>query len=52
MKQAEMRRIAELIDTTLGAPEDVSVTDRVRAEVRDLTSSFPLYPSPVETASS
>jgi glycine hydroxymethyltransferase len=47
MKQTEMRRIAELIDTTLQAPDDASVTDRVRAEVRDLAAAFPLYPAPV-----
>ena len=47
MKQAEMRRIAELIDTTLQAPDDTTVTERVRAEVRDLAGAFPLYPAPV-----
>jgi glycine hydroxymethyltransferase len=47
MKQAEMRRIAELIDTTLQAPDDATVTDRVRSEVRDLAAAFPLYPAPV-----
>ena len=47
MKQAEMRRIAELIDTVLQAPDDTAVTDRVRAEVRDLAAAFPLYPAPV-----
>ncbi len=47
MKQAEMRRIAELIDTTLQAPDDGAVTDRVRSEVRDLAAAFPLYPAPV-----
>ena len=46
-----MRRIAELIDAALGAPEDTAVSDRVRSDVRELTSTFPLYPSPVETTS-
>jgi glycine hydroxymethyltransferase len=52
MKQAEMKRIAELIDSALSAPEDASVTDRVRSEVHGLTASFPLYPAAVETTSS
>jgi glycine hydroxymethyltransferase len=51
MKEPEMRRIAELIDTALQAPDDASVTDRVRGEVRELTALFPLYPTPVEAAS-
>ena len=48
MKEAEMRRIAELIDTTLRSPDDVTVTERVRAEVRELSAVFPLYPQPAE----
>jgi glycine hydroxymethyltransferase len=51
MKEPEMRRIAELIDTTLRAPEDTGVAERVRDEVRELTAAFPLYPAPVEAAS-
>src|SRR5215211_1843304 len=51
MKEAEMRRIAELIDLALRSPDDAGVTDRVRAEVRDLTSAFPLYPMPVAATS-
>jgi glycine hydroxymethyltransferase len=51
MKEVEMRRIAELIDTVLQTPEDTSVSERVRGEVRDLTAAFPLYPEPVEAAS-
>jgi glycine hydroxymethyltransferase len=52
MKQPEMRRIAQLIDTALAAPDDPTVAHAVRAEVRELTASFPLYPAPVETTSS
>jgi glycine hydroxymethyltransferase len=52
MKEAEMRRIAELIDTVLASPEDAATTDRVRADVQDLTSVFPLYPAPVGTTTS
>jgi len=52
MKEPDMRRIAELIDAALAAPDDVAVTDRVRSQVHELTSSFPLYPAPVGTAAS
>jgi glycine hydroxymethyltransferase len=51
MKEAEMRRIAELIDTTLQTPEDAAVAERIRDEVRELTAAFPLYPEPLEAAS-
>ena len=43
MGEAEMARIAELIDTVLGAPEDGDVAARVSADVRELTERFPLY---------
>jgi glycine hydroxymethyltransferase len=49
MKEAEMSRIAELIDAALAAPEDRTAAERIRGEVRELTSAFPLYPAPVET---
>jgi glycine hydroxymethyltransferase len=51
MKEAEMARVAELIDTTLKAPEDMALAERVRSDVRELTAAFPLYPVPVEAAS-
>jgi glycine hydroxymethyltransferase len=51
MKEAEMRRIAGLIDVTLQSPEDADVSRRVRDEVRELTAAFPLYPEPLEAAS-
>ena len=44
MKEAEMTIIASLIDRVLAAPEDLSVALTVRAEVKALTSTFPLYP--------
>jgi len=44
MREPEMRRIAELIDRVLRAPEDQNVLNAVRAEVRDLAGAFPLYP--------
>ena len=44
MREPEMRRIAELIDRVLRAPEDQNVLNAVRAEVRELAGAFPLYP--------
>jgi glycine hydroxymethyltransferase len=44
MAEDEMRRIAGLIDRVLQAPDDPAVATAVRAEVRELTSAFPLYP--------
>jgi glycine hydroxymethyltransferase len=49
MKEAEMRRIAALIDRVLSAPEDAKTIDGVRAEVRALAGEFPLYPAPSTT---
>ena len=46
MKEAQMARIAELIDRVVQAPEDASVTQSVKAEVKELSSAFPLYPRP------
>jgi glycine hydroxymethyltransferase len=45
MKEPEMDRIAGLINTVLSAPEDAALAGRVRDDVRELTSRFPLYPS-------
>jgi glycine hydroxymethyltransferase len=45
MKEQEMKEIASLIDEVLRAPEDQSVALRVSAEVKELTSRFPLYPN-------
>jgi glycine hydroxymethyltransferase len=44
MGVAEMLRIAELIDRALTHPDEATLA-RVRAEVQDLTSSYPLYQS-------
>lgn len=46
MGPQEMRRIAEWIDVVLGSPDDESVAARVRAEVRELCTAFPIYPEP------
>jgi glycine hydroxymethyltransferase len=45
MGATEMKRIATLIDRVLRAPEDASVIQSVRGEVRDLAAAFPLYPA-------
>ncbi|HEX5438668.1 MAG TPA: serine hydroxymethyltransferase, partial [Gemmatimonadaceae bacterium] len=43
MTEPELRRIALLIDRVLGAPEDESVLNAVRAEVHEIAAAFPLY---------
>ncbi len=43
MKEAEMKTIAAFIDRVLLKPEDTSVADAVRAEVKELANNFPLY---------
>jgi glycine hydroxymethyltransferase len=43
-KEQEMRTVAGLIDRVLSAPADEAVARAVRADVRELTSTFPLYP--------
>ncbi|HET9454176.1 MAG TPA: serine hydroxymethyltransferase, partial [Gemmatimonadaceae bacterium] len=49
MKEKDMRRIADLIDRVLVAPEDERVAGQVRSEVRALAGEFPLYPVPSTT---
>ncbi len=44
MKEPEMELIAELIETTLKAPEDEANLAKVRSRVEALTQKFPLYP--------
>ncbi|HEY7234239.1 MAG TPA: serine hydroxymethyltransferase [Gemmatimonadaceae bacterium] len=46
MREPEMQRISEFIDRVLRAPEDQSVLNTVRGEVRELANAFPLYPVP------
>ena len=43
MGEAEMTRIAALIDRVLTAPDDAGVAAAVRDDVRSLTKEFPLY---------
>ncbi len=45
MKEEEMHEIAALIDRVLSSPDDAAVAAKISAEVRDLTSRFPLYPN-------
>ncbi len=47
MGPAEMELIAGFIDTVLKAPDDAAVHAHVRAEVKALTTKFPLYPAVV-----
>ncbi|HSF05760.1 MAG TPA: serine hydroxymethyltransferase [Methylomirabilota bacterium] len=44
MREPEMARIAELIDRVLAGRGAAAVEARVRGEVQELTSRFPLYP--------
>ena len=44
MGRAEMERVAELIDRALTRPDEATLA-RVRAEVGELSSAFPLYQS-------
>jgi glycine hydroxymethyltransferase len=44
MREPEMAKIAELIDQVLGNLGATAVEARVRGEVQELTSRFPLYP--------
>src|SRR5258705_794306 len=45
MKEDEMAQIASLIDRVLAAPEDLSLAEKVRGEVKTLAARFPLYPA-------
>ena len=47
--EAEMLRIAELIDTVLKHKDDSTIA-RVKADVRELAEQFPLYAAPVRAA--
>jgi glycine hydroxymethyltransferase len=44
MKADAMRQVAALIDRALAAPDDPAALDRVREDVKALTSDYPLYP--------
>lgn len=42
MGEAEMRQIAAWMDDVVAAPDDEAISERVRAEVRELCSGFPV----------
>ncbi len=44
MREPEMLRIADWISDILERPGDTDLRSRIRAEVSDLTRTFPLYP--------
>ncbi|MEO0009436.1 MAG: serine hydroxymethyltransferase [candidate division WOR-3 bacterium] len=43
MKETEMEKIAELIDRTIAAGENETELEKIKAEVREMVESFPLY---------
>jgi glycine hydroxymethyltransferase len=49
MGEAEMQLVGELISRTLRSREDDAELGAIRAEVRELCSSFPPYPTLVTT---
>lgn len=44
MKEDEMRKVVDLIDRVLAAPDDEAAIGKVKQEVHALASAFPLYP--------
>ena len=42
-REAEARKVANLIVDLLEAPEDKDVFERVKSEVAKLTAAFPVY---------
>jgi len=42
-KEEEMKRIAGFIDRAIAAPEDAASLARIKQEVKELASAFPLY---------
>jgi glycine hydroxymethyltransferase len=51
MGEEEMKLIARLIADVLQAPEDESVKQRVKQQVKELTARFPLYANRLQVAS-
>jgi glycine hydroxymethyltransferase len=49
MKNEEMKRVGRLIGRALRGRERAPELEKVRADVRDLTAGFPLYPSLVRS---
>ncbi len=46
MKEPEMAQVAGFMDRALGAPDDESLLARVKGEVAEMASGFPLYVAP------
>ena len=44
MKESDMRQIGEMIAAVIREPESEEIKQRVRGEVAELTSRFPMYP--------
>jgi len=44
MKEPEMKQIAAWIDEAISNHKDPSVLESIRAQVKDLTAKFSLYP--------
>ncbi len=44
MKEAEMRKIGEIIASVINEPESESVKEKARRGVAEITSGFPMYP--------
>lgn len=51
MKEPEMQRVGRLIARALRGRDDEDELHRIAGEVRELTSSFPLYPDLLESSS-
>jgi glycine hydroxymethyltransferase len=50
MKEAEMQQIGRLIAEVIHAPESQEVRNKVKRDVAELTSRFPLYPKRLKLA--
>jgi glycine hydroxymethyltransferase len=48
-KEKEMKQVAGWIDAVISAPEDLKVRERVKGEIRELTTRLPLYPELLRT---
>jgi glycine hydroxymethyltransferase len=51
MGEEEMRQIARMLADVLQSPENESVRQRVKEQVKELTARFPLYANRLRTVS-
>jgi glycine hydroxymethyltransferase len=49
MKEPEMAKIGDMIASIIREPESESVKERVKKEVAEITSKFPMYPGRLKT---